>query len=124
MTSCESSGRRLIHPARQPNYIPPLLQARESGYLPIEDYALIGNMRTAALVSKDSSIDSFCFPYFDSPSVFCRLLDKDIGGHFQIAPSECNANARQHYLPSTAIVITKWLSDRQLAPLYRSPLKR
>lgn len=106
--------------------VSPLMSARRAGYLPIEDCklivrplapkltasrdALIGNMRTAALVSRDSSIDSFCVPYFDSPSLFARILDKDIGGHFSIAPAK-DTTSKQHYLPNTAIVLTKFLGD-------------
>jgi GH15 family glucan-1,4-alpha-glucosidase len=55
-------------------------------YLPIEDYGLIGNMHTAALVGRNGSIDWLCMPHFDSPSVFSRILDDKIGGHFKIAP--------------------------------------
>ncbi|RBQ78297.1 hypothetical protein VDGD_21227 [Verticillium dahliae] len=57
-----------------------------TGYLPIEDYGMIGNMHTCALVGMNGSVDFMCWPDFDSPSVFCRLLDKDKGGHFSISP--------------------------------------
>lgn len=57
-----------------------------TGYCSIDDYGVIGDMHTCALVSKYGSIDFMCWPVFDSPSVFCRLLDKDRGGHFSIRP--------------------------------------
>ncbi len=56
-------------------------------YQAIENYAIIGNMRSAALVGKNGSIDWFCFPHFDSPSVFASILDENKGGYFKIAPS-------------------------------------
>jgi GH15 family glucan-1,4-alpha-glucosidase len=56
-------------------------------YQPIENYGLIGDMRTTALVGLDGSIDFLCFPRFDAPSVFAALLDDKQGGRFQIAPS-------------------------------------
>ena len=56
-------------------------------YQPIENYGVIGNMRTAALVGIDGSIDWFCFPHFDSPSVFAAILDDEKGGRFRIAPA-------------------------------------
>ncbi|KAF9238102.1 glycoside hydrolase family 15 protein [Melanogaster broomeanus] len=51
-------------------------------YIPISDHGLIGNLRTAALISTDGSVESYCIPNFDSPSVFARILDKYKGGHF------------------------------------------
>ncbi|KAG8798679.1 hypothetical protein FRC16_006765 [Serendipita sp. 398] len=70
----------------------------------ISDHALIGNMSTAALVSLDGSIESYCVPYFDSPSVFARILDKDKGGHFSINPTN-GFTPKQAYLPSSNVRI-------------------
>ncbi|KAI9023142.1 Six-hairpin glycosidase-like protein [Hyaloraphidium curvatum] len=56
------------------------------GYLPIESYGVIGNCHTAALIGTDGSLDYLCWPDFDSPTVFCRLLDSRKGGHFSITP--------------------------------------
>ena len=62
-------------------------QEEAMGYQPIENYGVIGNMRTVALVGMNGSIDWFCCPNFDSPSVFAAILDDKKGGHFSIAPS-------------------------------------
>ncbi|ELU43493.1 glycoside hydrolase family 15 protein [Rhizoctonia solani AG-1 IA] len=72
----------------------------ERGYVDIQDHALIGNMRTAALISIDGSVESYCVPNFDSPSVFARILDKDKGGHFSIKP-KIKHSSKQAYLPSS-----------------------
>ncbi|KAI3634701.1 hypothetical protein MIR68_007082 [Amoeboaphelidium protococcarum] len=55
-------------------------------YLPIDQYGVIGNLRTCALVGMDGSIDFLCYPKFDSSSIFCKILDKDKGGHFSVKP--------------------------------------
>ncbi|KAF2278008.1 Six-hairpin glycosidase [Westerdykella ornata] len=83
-----------------------------TGYMPIDDYGLIGNMRTCALVATDGGIDFMCWPYFDSPSVFCRILDKDKGGHFTISPGEPElCTTKQHYLPASNILETRYLKE-------------
>lgn len=82
------------------------------GYLPIENYGLIGNMRTCALVGMDGSVDFMCWPEFDSPSIFCRLLDKDKGGFFSIHPAENLAcTTKQQYLPSSNILQTRYIHE-------------
>jgi GH15 family glucan-1,4-alpha-glucosidase len=53
-------------------------------YQPIENYGLIGNLHTAALVGMDDSIDWMCIPHFGSPSVFAAILDDQKGGRFRI----------------------------------------
>ena len=55
------------------------------GYLPIADHGLIGNHHTVALVGVDGTIDWYCCPRFDSPSLFGAILDKDKGGYFRIS---------------------------------------
>ena len=79
-------------------------------YQPIEDYGIIGNLRTAALIGKNGSLDWFCYPRFDSPSVFGAILDEQKGGHFQIAPVPDNVTHKQLYWPDTNILVTRFLS--------------
>ncbi|GHO72813.1 glucoamylase [Ktedonobacter sp. SOSP1-85] len=81
-------------------------------YLPIEDYGMIGDLHTVALIGKNGSIDWCCLPRFDSPSVFGRLLDVNKGGFFRIAPPESIiAGHRQLYWPETNILITRFLTN-------------
>ncbi|KAF6749414.1 glycoside hydrolase family 15 protein [Ephemerocybe angulata] len=82
----------------------------ERDYIPLGDHGLIGNLRTAALVSLDGSIESYCVPHFDSPSVFARILDKDKGGHFSITPM-IPFTTKQNYLPSSNVLQTKFMND-------------
>lgn len=79
-------------------------------YQPIQNYAIIGNMRTAALVGLNGSIDWFCFPHFDSSSVFAAILDDQKGGRFQIFPVRGAVSSKQFYWPDTNILITRFLS--------------
>jgi len=80
-------------------------------YLPIEDYGLIGNMHTAALVGRNGSIDWLCLPHFDSPSVFAAILDDKKGGYFRIAPTAERVTRKQVYWPETNVLITRFLLD-------------
>jgi GH15 family glucan-1,4-alpha-glucosidase len=79
-------------------------------YPNISDHGLIGDLQTAALVSTDGTVDWFCCPRFDSPSVFASLLDADKGGYFRIAPDQTNYITRQLYFPDTAILITRFMT--------------
>jgi GH15 family glucan-1,4-alpha-glucosidase len=82
----------------------------EPRYRPIRDYGIIGDCRTAALVGPDGSIDWCCLPHFDSPAVFCRLLDADRGGYFRVGPHEA-AHSAMTYLPGTNILETTFQDD-------------
>jgi GH15 family glucan-1,4-alpha-glucosidase len=86
-------------------------------YQAIENYAVIGNMRSLALVGKEGSIDFLCFPEFDSPTIFAAMLDPRKGGHFCIRPLLHKENTRQFYLPNTNVLITRFLSDEGIAEL-------
>lgn len=77
-------------------------------YLPIESYGLIGNMRSAALVGTNGSIDWFCFPHFDSPSLFAAILDDQKGGRFWIAPADESFHPKQFYWPDTNVLVTRF----------------
>ncbi|KAJ7171267.1 glycoside hydrolase family 15 protein [Mycena filopes] len=85
--------------------------AIDRDYIPISDHALIGNLHTAALVSTDGSIESYCIPNFDSPSVFARILDKNKGGHFSISPT-VPFSTKQNYYPSSNVLQTKFMNER------------
>jgi alpha,alpha-trehalase len=86
----------------------------EDGYLPIEDHGLIGDGATAALVGRDGAISWMCAPRFDSPPIFCRLLDAQRGGAFTVAP-EGLIESRQYYEPDTAVLVTEMLGPTGLA---------
>lgn len=80
---------------------------KDLNYQPIDDYGIIGNMRTAALVGLNGSIDWFCFPHFDSPSIFAKILDHRKGGHFCIRPLAAY-KSKQFYWPETNVLITRY----------------
>jgi GH15 family glucan-1,4-alpha-glucosidase len=93
------------------------MQAHSKDYLPIENYGIIGNLETIALVSLWGSIDYMCFPRFDSPSVFCKILDAKKGGSFSIAPQMKDAVTKQLYLPDTNVLVTRFFSDEGIAEI-------
>ncbi|GAA1272109.1 glycoside hydrolase family 15 protein [Pseudonocardia aurantiaca] len=77
----------------------------------IADHGLIGDLQTAALVSTDGSVDWFCCPRFDSPSVFGALLDDERGGHFRVRPADRAYTTKQMYIPDTAILVTRFSTE-------------
>ena len=86
-------------------------------YQPIENYGIIGNMRTVALVGMNGSIDWYCYPHFDSPSIFGAILDDNKGGSFQICPVGDQVRHKQFYWPSTNVLITRFLLPDGIAEL-------
>jgi GH15 family glucan-1,4-alpha-glucosidase len=85
------------------------------GFQPIENYGVIGNMQSIALVGMNGSIDFLCYPDFDSPTVFAALLDDKNGGRFEIRPQLANVRVRQLYLPDTNILLTRFLAEEGVA---------
>jgi GH15 family glucan-1,4-alpha-glucosidase len=84
-------------------------RAPRERYLPIAEHGLIGDLHTVALVGTDGTIDWYCCPRFDSPSVFAAILDADHGGLFRISPDRDGWTSKQLYLPDTNILITRFL---------------
>jgi len=83
----------------------------------IEQHGVIGNMRSAALVNIDGAIDFYCFPDFDSPSIFAALLDQARGGSFVIEPLIGGVRTKQLYLSDTNILATRFLSNEGVAEI-------
>lgn len=84
-------------------------------YQPIENYGIIGNMKTVALVSRNGSIDFMSFPRFDSPTIFAAMLDENKGGYFSIEPQLEDYTTRQLYIPGTAVLLTRFFSEDGIA---------
>src|SRR6266513_1832685 len=86
-------------------------------YEPIQNYGIIGNLNTVALVSLKGSIDFMSFPRFDSPTIFTKLLDAGKGGSFSIQPARDDITHKQLYFPDTTILITRFFSNEGIAEL-------
>src|SRR5689334_18613623 len=93
-------------------------------YPPIADYGIIGDCHTAALIWRDGSIYWFCPGRFDSPAVFCRLLDRQRGGYLSTVPGG-EFDSERRYKPGTNILETTLSTDRgkvritDLMPIHR-----
>ncbi|GAA2759504.1 glycoside hydrolase family 15 protein [Actinopolymorpha rutila] len=85
-------------------------------YLPIADHGVIGDLRTCALVGTDGTIDWYCCPRFDAPSVFAAILDARRGGRFALRPEE-PITSKQLYFPDTNILITRFFTAGGVAEI-------
>jgi GH15 family glucan-1,4-alpha-glucosidase len=83
----------------------------------IADHGIVGDLQTAALVTTDGSIDWFCCPRFDSPSVFGALLDDERGGHFRVRPVGVDYTSKQTYFPDTAVLVTRFFTESGLGQI-------
>ncbi len=82
----------------------------EGAYLPIAEHGLVGDLHTVALVGTNGTIDWYCCPAFDSPSVFGSILDKDKGGFYSLRPSGDGWHSKQLYFPDTNVLITRFFT--------------
>src|SRR6478672_9820057 len=94
-----------------------MINGKQKDYSPIENYGVIGDLNTVALISISGSIDFMCFPHFDSPSVFAALLDKNKGGFFSIRTMFMDCKNKQMYLPDTNVLITRFLSKEGVSEI-------
>ncbi|MHB9286307.1 glycoside hydrolase family 15 protein [Halobacteriales archaeon Cl-PHB] len=86
------------------------------GYKLLEEYGLVGNLETCALIGRDGAVDWCCLPFLQSPSVFAAILDVNEGGHFSIAPS-AEYDATQAYRPETNVLETAFETESGTAVL-------
>src|SRR3954452_18740071 len=89
----------------------------ESRYPPIAEHGLIGDLQTTALVNTEGTVDFFCCPRVDSPTVFGALLDHDKGGQFSVRARADDVVTKQMYLPDTAVLVTRYLTAGGVAEL-------
>src|SRR5580693_1896940 len=81
-----------------------------SDYLPIAEHGLIGDLHSIALVGTNATIDWYCAPRVDSPSVFGGILDAAKGGHWRLSPDCAVSTTKQLYFPDTNVLITRFLT--------------
>ncbi|MFI1207326.1 glycoside hydrolase family 15 protein [Streptomyces sp. NPDC020802] len=82
-----------------------------NSYPPIADHGIVGDLQTAALIAADGTVDWWCAPRFDSPSMFASLLDSERGGHCRLTVDIGeNVTVRQLYMPDTAVLVTRYLA--------------
>ncbi|GER82923.1 glucoamylase [Thermogemmatispora aurantia] len=86
------------------------LNTKNRSYQPIGSYGVIGDCHSAVLIAPDGSVDWACLPDFDSPAIFCRLLDARRGGFFQIAPTDNTIPGVQRYLRDSNVLQTRFTS--------------
>jgi GH15 family glucan-1,4-alpha-glucosidase len=84
-------------------------------YHPIENYGIVGDLHTVALIAENASIDFMCFPRFDSPTIFAALLDDNKGGCFKIHPNLDRVRHKQLYLPDSNVLVSRFLSEQGVA---------
>jgi GH15 family glucan-1,4-alpha-glucosidase len=98
-----------------------------AGYVPIAEHGIIGDLHTAALVATDGTIDWYCCPHFDSPSIFGAILDRQRGGYYRIAPATAGWTPKQLYFPDTNVLITRFLTRngvgevQDFMPIHETP---
>lgn len=85
---------------------------------PIEDYALLSDCRTGALVSREGSIDWLCLPRFDAPSLFGALLGEPSNGRWSLRPTDAAATPHRHYVSDTFILVTRWETSNGIAEVH------
>ena len=83
----------------------------ETDYLPIAEHGLVGDLHTIALVGTNGTIDWYCCPSFDAPSVFGAILDKEKGGFYSLRPTAEDWDAKQLYFPETNVLITRFFTE-------------
>ena len=89
----------------------------DSSYLPIAEHGLVGDLHTVALVGTDGTIDWYCCPAFDAPSVFGAILDREHGGFYALCPDAPGWTSRQLYLPDTNVLITRFFTPDGVAEI-------
>ena len=107
-SGCLRPSPPLTHCGRTDAAAYPTQQPGRAVMAKIEDYALVGDLHTAALIGRSGSIDWMCLPNFDSPACFAALLDSPAAGRWLLAPAGAGDCTRRRYRPGTLILETEW----------------